>query len=115
MKIAIDANPIFGLRAIKRYALNLIEELAKIDKQNEYLTFFIAFRENLDKIPEYFNYPKFSKVITRCPGKVLNFLWDNFNFPKGELWIKNADIFHCTDSDFPPFKKTKTILIEFFA
>lgn len=110
MNITIDGTPGFGLRAIKRYTVNLIKELLKLDKENTYKIFYIAFREGLDKIPDVSMHPHAENLICRIPGRILNFTWDHFGLLKGETLVGDTDIYHCTSADMPVWKKTKSVM-----
>lgn len=110
MRIGINGTcTLHGMRAIKRYTLNLIENLVNIDPDDEYVIFYNAFRKGFDRIPEFANKPNVSKVVCRIPGRILSPLWNTFNFPSIEAFIGKVDVFHSPGFDVPPQKFGKAV------
>lgn len=90
MKIAIDIQTTLGQKVgMGIYVANLIEQLPKIDSQNEYL--FFAPETNRD-----LSVPK-------------RFLWDQFGFPKKATGAA-ADILHQPCFSAPMFYKGKIVV-----
>jgi glycosyltransferase involved in cell wall biosynthesis len=112
MRIAIPMQILRGEKTgIGYYALNLIRNLAKIDKANEYLLYTFLFRyfgSNLKNIfiPNKKNFiPKFKRI----PARFVNFLHDKINIPI-ESFIGPIDVLHSLDSRFPLIKNSKLVV-----
>ena len=84
MKIGIDISQIaFERTGVANYVRNLLENLVKIDKENEYVLFFSSLRR---KLPSFFiNELTNSRVKIRefkFPPTLLDFLWNRLHvFP----------------------------------
>ncbi len=102
MKIAIDATLLdddnkFG---IYNYQKNLIDTLAKIDKDNEYYLLFRSLRRGPNDMPGP-NQSNFRKTVSRIPNglsfDIYNRIWSDFAVP-GLLKKHKIDVFHplCT-------------------
>lgn len=109
MKICIDATPILGMRAIRRIVQNLILEITRQGKENEYLFFYIIFRYGLNKVIDVSDAGNLKNVICRLPARILFPLWQAVSFPSVGFFTGRVDLFHALDHYGPPFRGTKYI------
>jgi len=83
MKIGIDIRTLMDARysGVSEYALNLLKEIFKFDRANEYRLFYNCFGDST-------NLPEFKQANVKLtkynyPNKVLNYLlFKIFNYPK---------------------------------
>lgn len=119
MNIGINCNPVMNKKTgVGNYLHNLLLELAKIDKINNYTLFFYSLR-NLDSTrATQYNFKCKKTVSLKIPQLLLEFLWDNLRFPPIEFFIGRASIFH-NNFFLPSTKKAKGIItihdMSFFA
>lgn len=115
MKIGIDISQIaYENTGVSYYLKNLIEELLKIDKKNEYVLFFSSLRRSLSKLS--FNNPKVTIKKFRFPPTILDFIWNKLHVLSVEKLIGNVDVFITSDWTEPPSKAKKaTILYDLVA
>jgi len=96
MKVVIDAtNAINDVRAIQRYAWNLLSQINEIDSDITY-TFLYLFGWNsgMIKLPN-FNKNKVNVVSSKIPGRLLKLSWKLFSYPDAKFFIReNFQIFH---------------------
>lgn len=98
MRIGIDAQlvPYEHRRGWGNYTYQLITNLLAIDHDNEFYFLYAFFK----KASRRYLIPKHSNSYNRVyliPGRVINFLWDKFNFPCVELLLRSrVDVFHHT-------------------
>ena len=80
-----------GIGGIQTYLQKLIENLAKIDKENEYFLFAAPWNEDLFKIKQ----KNFKKLICRVPAKplFLRVLYEQILLPL-LAWRNKIDVFH---------------------
>lgn len=113
MKIALDAMKlhIYGLEkgGVYQYVLNLIQGLAKVDRENEYRLFFPWFRAchkaslatALELVPE----GNFTAHPLRFPLRV----WRTLRFPV-EALVGRVDVYHGPVDYLPPSLFAKTVV-----
>ncbi|MCK4649383.1 glycosyltransferase family 4 protein [bacterium] len=111
MKIAIDVRPTVGQFAgIGKYTYNLVREIAKLDRENEYLlySFFLKpFSSNIKEIAK--SHPNFSLKASRIPGRLMRFFWDYLKIPI-EPFLGKVDVLHVTDYLMPQVRKAKLVV-----
>ena len=111
MRIAIEAsNVLYGSSAIRRYVVNLIQHLVRIDRENSYLAFYTYFRKSpysLLKFPDEIN--NFKNISSSVPASLWWTLWNITGYPKIESLIGNIDIFHATDFFVPPKRNARIV------
>lgn len=99
MKIGIDIRTLMDIQysGIPEYTLNLIKEILKLDKKNEYKLFYNSGKDISDKIPKFDN----AEIIkTNYPNKLFNNLMQRvLGAPKIDQLIK-ADIFFMPNIGF---------------
>jgi len=113
MKIGIDisqtAHPGTG---VANYTKNLVENLLKIDRKNEYILFFSSLRRKLDSL--FINELTSSRVKIKqfkFPPTLLDFLWNRLHIFPIEWLIGAVDVFLTSDWTEPPTKKAKKVTI----
>lgn len=87
-----------GIGGTQTYLQNLIENLAKIDKENEYFLFVAPWNENLFKIKQ----KNFKKLICNIPSKplFLRVLYEQIILPI-LAWQNKIDVFHAPANVLP--------------
>jgi len=111
MIIGIDISTIPYKTGVSNYTLNLIRNLAKIDKINTYKLFYssmrLPFPEEIIEIKK--NHPNFKLYHYKLPPTFLQILWNQLHLFPIEFFIGNCDLFHTSDWTQPPTIKAKTI------
>lgn len=120
MKIGIDVSQIaFGGTGVSEFVGRLVEDLLKIDKENEYVFFFSSLRKNLkSQISNLKSKYKNLKIKTfRFPPSLLDLLWNRLHIFPIEWLIGDVDIFITSDWTEPPTVRAKkaTILYDLTA
>lgn len=110
MIIGIDVSSTMYGTGVGNYTLNLVNNLLKIDKINQYKLFFSSLRQPLP--------PEITKLSTKSNVKIysyklpplaLDFIWNRLHILPIEFFIGKCDIFHTSDWTQPPTIKAKTI------
>ena len=111
MKIGIDISQVVYGTGVASYTSNLIENLAKIDKKNQYVLFGTSLR-NLSKLNDLKerlkDYQNFQFKIFPIPPTILEILWNRLHVIPVEKFIGEIDIFHSSDWTQPPVKSKST-------
>jgi glycosyltransferase involved in cell wall biosynthesis len=113
MRIGIDVRCFFGGRqtGVEEYAANLLKNIFKEDKQNEYVLFFNAFKESKADFDWIKDYPNVKLKTFRFPNKLLNFLFWYFRYPQADKMIGGVDLFFMPNMSFIALSsETKLIL-----
>lgn len=115
MRIGIDARCFSEGRrtGVEEYALNLLVNLFKYDRQNEYVLFFNSFGSPKADFSWIKNYPNVRLKIFRYPNKVLNFCLWYFNWPKLDKLLGGADLFLLPNINFAAFSRATKVLLVF--
>lgn len=113
MKIGIDISQIVYGTGVSFYTKNLVENLLKIDKENEYRLFFSSLRQT---IPSDFKIKnKKAKIIKLpFPPTILEPLWNQCHWPSIERLTGKLDVFHSSDWIQPPCSCAKVTTIHDF-
>lgn len=112
MRIAIDITVTIGQKTgIGLYVHNLIENLARVDKENEYLLYTHFWRSFKTKkktlsLPVQ---PNFRLVVKRFPNRITNLLFNYLHLPI-DFFLPPTDIVHCTCYLTPISKRSKSIV-----
>ncbi|MCJ7804125.1 hypothetical protein MUP35_00090, partial [Patescibacteria group bacterium] len=113
MKIGIDISQIVYGTGVSSYTKNLVENLLRIDKQNEYKLFFSSLRQPLPSDFKIAN--KKAKVkFFPIPPTLLEPLWNKWHWPSVERLIGHIDVFHSSDWTQPPSRAAKVTTIHDF-
>lgn len=123
MKIGIDISQIaYEGTGVANYVRNLVENLLKIDKKNEYILFFASLRkkiQNSRRLQSLWRRTAKFKIqncnvkfkIFRFPPKLLDFLWNRLHIFPIEWFVGDVDVFVTSDWTEPPAKKAKKVTI----
>jgi len=113
MKIGIDISQIVYGTGVSFYTQNLVENLLKVDKKNEYKLFFSSLRKNL---PANFNYKAANVKLKkfRIPPTLLEPLFNKSHFLPIENFIGKVDVFHSSDWTQPSARAKKVTTIHDF-
>ncbi len=114
MKIGIDISQLaYPQTGVANYLGNLIQELVRTDRQNQYILFFSSLRRKLPA--EYANLPQqFGNVTVKTyklPPSVLDLLWNKIHKVPIERFIGNVDLFISSDWTEPPVTTAKKATI----
>lgn len=111
MKIGIDISQLaFDNTGVANYLRSFVENIIKIDTQNEYVLFYSSLRKKLPSL----SFPVNSKVLVRrfrIPPTALNLLWNKLHVLPIEGLIGDIDIFITSDWTEPPARNAKKITI----
>jgi len=103
MRILVDSRTlIWKGTGAHRYLHNLLTNLAKIDKENEYFV-FVRHKEEFDK-------NEFRKVVFKSPrGHIFNPIWTNISLPLA-LKRNRIDVLHSPHTALPFIKMCPSVL-----
>ena len=114
MKIGIDiSQSAHRGTGVGTYTKELVENLFRIDRKNEYVFFFSSLRGKLPdfKFPldreQHRPAPKFKIKQCKLPTSVLELLWNRLHVLPVEKLVGKVDIFHSSDWTQPPAKAKK--------
>jgi glycosyltransferase involved in cell wall biosynthesis len=105
MKIAIDISQIIYKTGVSFYTKNLVANLLKIDKENEYILFGGSLRQinNLKSITNNF-IGNFKAKIFPIPPTLADLIWNRLHILPIEKLIGDIDVFHSSNWAQPPTK-----------
>lgn len=113
MRIGIDISQIaYQGTGVAIYTENLVKNLIKIDKKNDYVLFYSSLRRKLDRdlvkelISEQVEIKQF-----KLPPTLLEFLWNRLHLFPIEWLIGKVDVFFSSDWLQPPTKAKKVTTI----
>lgn len=111
MKIGIDISQIVYGTGVSVYTKNLVENLLKIDRNNDYILFASSLRSR-KKIKEFLieleEYKNFEPKVASIPPTVLELIWNNLHVYPIEKMIGEVDVFHSSDWTQPKISSPKT-------
>src|SRR4030066_2420136 len=99
MKIAIDISPVVYGTGVSVYTQNLVENLLKIDEENNYLLFGGSFRKKRE-IHNFLISLRGNTVqnkVFSIPPTLADFLWNKLHLLSIERLIGKIDVFHSSD------------------
>lgn len=110
MIIGIDVSSIPYGTGVSNYTLNLVRNLVKIDRTNQYKLFYSSFRQPLPEDIKVLGEHANVKIYAfRFPPSFLEVVWNRLHIVPIELFIGKCDIFHTWDWTQPPTTQAKTI------
>lgn len=110
MIIGIDVSSVSYQTGVSNYTLNLVRNLIKLDKTNQYKLFYSSLRLPLPKeIQDLSKHNNVSIYQFRLPPTLLQILWNQLRLIPIEFLIGKCDIFHTSDWTQPPTISAKTI------
>jgi len=103
MKIAIDVSQVVYGTGVSVYMRNLVQNLLKIDNENEYLLFAGVLRRKKD-LMEFFRSLEgaFETKVVPLPPWTADIFWNRYRGVKIERFIGKIDILHSSDWSQPP-------------
>jgi len=121
MKIGIDiSQTAYSGTGVAEYTQKLVENLSKIDNENEYILFFSSLRKKFPSASWRTNFPVFAKASAGrqfqikkflFPLRFLDFLWNRLHICPIECFIGEVDVFLSSDWVQPPAKKAKLVTV----
>lgn len=115
MKIGIDVSPIIYGTGVSTYTRNLVKNLLKLDKNNEYVLFGGSLRRRKELLKTSLRIAKGSKnckvLIFPIPPTLADLIWNRLRFTTIEKLTGDLDVFHSSDWTQPPSlaKKVTTV------
>ena len=112
MKIAIDISQIIFGTGVSAYTENLVKNLLKIDKENEYILFGGSLRRKKElenRASELGGNP--SIRIFQYPPTLADIVWNRFHIFPVEKLIGNVDVLHTSNWVEPPSKAFKVTTV----
>ncbi|RJQ37935.1 hypothetical protein C4559_02540 [Candidatus Microgenomates bacterium] len=114
MKIGIDVSQTaYEGTGVANYLENLVQNLLKVDKENEYILFFSSMRKNLkSQISNLKSTSQNLKIKTfRFPPTLLDLFWNRLHVLPIERLIGDVDVFISSDWTQAPTIKAKKATI----
>ncbi len=114
MKIGIDiSQTAYENTGVANYVQNLVENLAAVDKKNEYILFFSSLRK---KVPQFAKdiaerNKNFTLNLKKMPSTMLDVFWNQLHIMPIEELIGPVDVFVSSDWTQPPTKRAKKVTI----
>src|SRR3989338_943686 len=112
MTIGIDISMlVYQGSGVANYTYNMVKNLLKIDKKNQYRLFYSSLRRPKDfTLLEEFRQLGAKVYEYRLPPSLLRFLWGRYDLLSVEWLIGRVDIFYSSDFLRPPLAaKTRGI------
>ncbi|MGD0523213.1 MAG: glycosyltransferase family 1 protein [Candidatus Microgenomates bacterium] len=106
MRIGIDISQIVYGTGVSIYTKNLVENLLRIDRENNYVLFTGSLRRKKDVLEKF---PK-TKVFP-IPPILADLIWNQLHILPIEKLIGDLDVFHSSDWTQPPSKCRKVTTI----
>lgn len=115
MRIGIDARCLEEkeISGVGEYVLEVIKNLLKIDKENEYIIFSNSYKKISRNFDYFIEYPNITIKRFRYPNKILNFFLWYFGYPKINRLIGDADVFFIPNINFLAVDKLCSFLVTF--
>jgi glycosyltransferase involved in cell wall biosynthesis len=106
MRVAIDVSQIVYGTGVSQYTIELVKNLLKIDKENEYILFAGALRRKSDILKIF---PQ-TKVFP-IPPVLGDIIWNRFHTLPIEKLIGKVDVIHTSDWTEPPSSAFKVTTV----
>ena len=113
MRIGIDISQLaYENTGVANYLLNLVQNLIRLDRRNQYILFYSSMRKNLNsQIVNFKSNPNVSIKQFKIPPTVLNIIWNKLHIMPIENFIGDVDVFITSDWTEPPAKRAKKVTI----
>ena len=113
MRIGIDISQLaYENTGVANYLLNLVQNLIRLDRRNQYILFYSSMRKNLNsQIVNFKSNPNVSIKQFKIPPTVLNIIWNKLHIMPIENFIGDVDVFITSDWTEPPSKRAKKATI----
>jgi len=112
MRVGIDISQVVYKTGVSWYTKNLVENILKLDKKNEYILFGGSLRQigNLKNICSDFK-GNVKKKLYLIPPVLADIVWNKFHSLPIENLIGKVDVFHSSDWTQPPTSAYKVTTI----
>lgn len=112
MKVGIDISQIIYETGVSHYTLNLVSNLLKIQKNEEYIFFGGSLRrlQDLKEITSGLE-GRFKLRLFPFPPTAAGFVWNVLHILPVEALIGKVDVFHSTDWSQPPSRAFKVTTV----
>lgn len=113
MKIAIDISAVVYGTGVSAYTRNLVKNLLKIDKENEYTLFGGSLRRR-GELRDFVNtlqVSTFKGKLFPIPPTLADLIWNRLHILPIELFTGRIDIFHSSDWTQPPSSAFKVTTV----
>ena len=115
MKIGIDiSQTVYENTGVANYTKNWIENLLRIDDENEYILFFSSLRKNVPAFAKNLSTNRNLKLKIKTfkyPPTLLDMFWNRLHIMPIEDLVGEIDIFISSDWTQPPTKRAKRATI----
>lgn len=114
MRIGIDISQLaYPQTGVATYLKNLVENMIKLDKENEYVLFYSSMRKNFpfSKFNSLLNKKNVLLKIYKLPPTLLDILWNRLHILPIEWFIGDVDVFISSDWTQPPSKSKKVTIV----
>src|SRR3990167_2162611 len=106
MRVAIDISQIVYGTGVSVYTKNLVENLLRIDRENDYVLFAGSLRRKKDVLSIFPD----ARVFP-IPPTLADLLWNRLHTLPIEKLIGNIDVFHTSDWAEPPSRAFKVTTV----
>lgn len=113
MKIGIDISQLaYENTGVANFLFNLVQNLIKVDNENEYVLFYSSLRNKLKtENLKLKNYSNVQIKTFKLPPTLLDLLWNKLHIMPIENFIGEVDVFITSDWTEPPTWKAKKATI----
>jgi glycosyltransferase involved in cell wall biosynthesis len=111
MRIAIDVSPVVYETGVSVYTKNLVENLLRTDKKNEYVLFGGSLRRYKKLRSLMHRYRSALAKVYPIPPFLADVLWNQLHVFKVENLVGEIDVFHSSDWSQPPTKSFRVTTI----
>lgn len=114
MKICIDISQLaYPASGVYSYTLKLVENLLKIDKENEYILFFSSLRRNIkNELQTFKKINSKVKIKTfKFPSTLLELFWNRLHSFPIEWLVGRIDLYFSSDWTQAPSKAKKVTVV----
>ena len=113
MKIGIDIRCLIGgnRTGVEEYTVELLEHLFAMDRENEYVLFWNAWKLPACPFEWDRRFPNVRLVSFRIPNKLLNFCFWYFRFPRLDRLIGGVDVFFMPNLNFGAFSRSVRVVL----
>jgi glycosyltransferase involved in cell wall biosynthesis len=113
MKIGVDIRCLTEGRrtGVEEYTLNLLDNLFRIDKKNEYVLFFNSWKDPQADFSWMNKYLNVTLKRFSIPNKILNFSFWYFGWPKIDKMIGGADVIFLPNIIFGAVSKRARLVV----
>ncbi|MFZ5932927.1 MAG: glycosyltransferase family 4 protein [Patescibacteria group bacterium] len=112
MRIAIDVSQVIYKTGVSVYTKNLVQNLLKIDKENEYVLFG-GYGRGKRLLGEFINglSGNFTTKLFPIPPTLADLVWNRLHLLPIEKLIGAVDVFHSSDWSEPPSQAFKVTTV----